>query len=277
MALSRRREALLGRLGRRRDREREGLFLVEGVRACADALELGVETRFALRAPGLLDTGAGAALARRLDAAGVEVVEVDDATLAAVADTETPQGVLLVCAEPGWSLDALEPASGDRPRLLVLDAVQDPGNAGTLVRAAAAFGMDGVVALDGTVDLWGAKAVRASAGGVFRTRVVHAPWDDASAWLARSGLPLLVADAGGEDVAGVAPGRGWALAVGNEGAGPRAELVERAERVVRIPMPGDAESLNAGVAGSILLYVLTRAGGGAPGPARPHDPAGGAS
>lgn len=256
MALSRRRGALVERLHHRRTREREGLFIVEGVRAAEEALDHGAAIRFVLRGPGLDGTEAGRALSRRLDTAGVDVTDVDDGELARAADTETPQGVVLVCEEPGWSLNDL--GTSDRSRVLVLDAVQDPGNAGTLVRAAAAFGLDGVVALDGTVDPWSTKTVRASAGGTFQTRVVGAAWEDTAAWIEARGIPLLVADAGGEDVAAVPSPRRWALAVGNEGAGPRAELRTRAERVVSVPMPGGAESLNAGVAGSILMYALTR-------------------
>lgn len=262
MALSRRRGALVERLHRRRTREREGLFIVEGVRAAEEALEHGAAIRFVVRGPGLDGTEAGRALSRRLDTEGFDVSDVDEAELARAADTETPQGVVLVCEEPGWSLDDL--GAIDRSRVLLLDAVQDPGNAGTLVRAAAAFGLEGVVALDGTVDPWSTKTVRAAAGGTLQTRVVRASWDDTETWLEDRGIPLMAGDAGGEDVAAVTPAPRWALAVGNEGAGPRPELRARAERLVSVPMPGGAESLNAGVAGSILMYALTRTRAPAP-------------
>lgn len=258
MTLSRRRQALLLRLHRRRTREREGLFLLEGVRAAEAALEAGAEVRFVLRAPRLDRTAEGRRLSERLDDSGLDLVDVGDDDLARVADTGTPQGVALVCVEPGWALDALEPAGGGRPRILLLDAIQDPGNAGTLVRTAAGFGIDGVVALDGTVDPWGTKAVRASAGAVCDVRVARADWAEAGAWLSSRGLQLLAAESAGEDVGTVRPEPGWALAVGNEGAGLRGDLRRRADRTVRVPMRGDVESLNAAVAGSILLYALTR-------------------
>lgn len=261
MALSRRRAKLVGRLGHRKTREREGLVLVEGVRAAADVLDAGAGLRFALVSPWLEGTAEGKALRARLETAGVDVDEVENAELAELADTENPQGVLLVCAEP-------RPAAADvlrtGARCLLLDAVQDPGNAGTLVRAATAFGLDGVVALDGTVDPWSPKAVRAAAGMAFRIPVLTARWEEVGPLLASSGLTLLVADAGGEPPPDTAPAGGWALAVGNEAAGPRAEVLEAAGTVVRVPMPGPAESLNVGVAGSILLYALTKEASGVP-------------
>lgn len=254
MTLSRRRSALVARLRRRRTREREGLFLVEGIRSAAEALDHGADLRFAVCSPRLRELAGGPELAGAL---GDAADWVEDDELAALSDTEAPQGVLLVCREPRWTLADLLP--GDGPgAALVLDGVQDPGNVGTLVRAASAFGVRAVVALDGTVDPFNPKAVRAAAGALFRLRLVRASWADAGAWLHDAEVALLAADARGTDVAGVVPGARWALAIGNEGGGLRAELVASSRRRVAVPMPGPAESLNAGVAGSVLLYALTR-------------------
>lgn len=266
MSLSERRRKLVGRLRRRKTREREGLFLVEGTRTVAEALAAEARCRFAVSSPRLQAQPLGVWLLERLDAAGVDVVEADDDSLGELSDTDTPQGILLVCEEPGWSLDNLE--AGPGARFLVLDAIQDPGNLGTLVRAAAAFALSGVLALDGTVDPWNPKAVRASAGGIFHIPVLCAPWGEVEGWLDRSGVALLAAEAGGVDVATVEPGDRWALAIGNEGAGVREGLAERAPVRVGVPMPGGLESLNAGMAGSILLYALSadlrRSPGGEP-------------
>ena len=262
MELSRAKERLLGRLRHRKTREREGLFLVEGVRAADEALIHRAAVRFAVVAPRLEGAPGGSALRDRLEGAGLEVARVDDAALAALADTESPQGVLLVCEEPRWSLDDVPPPGHGGGRALLLDGVQDPGNVGTLARAAAAFGVPAVVALEGTADPWNPKAVRAAAGAGFRVRVVRAGWDAARDWLTREDVRLLVGDASGGDVAALPRPASWALAVGNEGAGPRPAVLE-AGTPVAVPMPGGAESLNAGVAGSILLYALTREARGA--------------
>ncbi len=250
--LSQRATRLVERLKTRKGRVREALVLVEGIRCAEAALDAGARIRFAVIAPSLADRPEGTLLVDRLRAAHLDVRTVEEDELAALSDTETPQGVLLVAEEPRTDLADLPPG-----RWLVLDAVQDPGNAGTLVRGAAAFGVDGVVSLDGTVDLWGPKAVRASAGLVFAVPVARA---DVGALVARcdsEGVEILVADASGEDIAGVGAAGRVALVVGNEGAGVRDELVRVAGRRVSVPMEGSVESLNVGVAGSILLYAIS--------------------
>lgn len=256
MALSQRRAQLIARLRSRKTRERESLVLVEGIRGAGEALAARADARFAVVSPRLGHLAEGSALLARLADEGVELVEEDDAALQELSDTEQPQGVLLICREPLGTPQSVRGGG----RYLLLDGIQDPGNVGTLIRAATAFGLEGVVALDGSADPWGAKAVRASAGMAFRIPILKTGAGEALALLRTVGVPLLVADAGGEDVGSVPVGGGWALAVGNEGSGPREEVVMAAARTVRVPMPGPAESLNAGVAGSILLYALTREG-----------------
>ena len=256
--LSKSRRQLIERLKTRKARPREGLVLVEGVRSTAETLAAGADIRFWVQSPRLLGTEAGRALASTLVAQGLEAEEVDDSDLDDLSATEHPQGILCVCTEPGLDLGQL----GDREpsRLLLLDGLQDPGNLGTLIRAARAFGVDAVIVLDGSVDPWNPKAVRAAAGAGFHTPIARAPWADVKPWLEEHGIGILAADPVGDDVRSFHPGDSWALAVGNEGAGLRAEIASASSKSIAIAMPGSAESLNAGVAGSILLYsLLTRA------------------
>lgn len=239
-------------------RPREELVLVEGPRTVRDVLDSGARIRFAIVTPSFGTSAEGRSLVELLEEAGATVESVEDAELEELSDTESPQGILLVCEEPTLSLDDL---LGRSPgRFLVLDGIQDPGNLGTLVRAARAFALDGVFALDGTVDPWNPKAVRASAGSSFHVGVVKAPWSDVEPELRKAGVGLMVAEAGGVDVAEVRPPPRWALVIGNEGRGVRDEVRTAAPTVVTVPMPGGAESLNAGVAGAILLHTLTRDG-----------------
>lgn len=258
--ISQSRRRLIGRLRSRRMRGREGVFLVEGVRAAEEALDAGMGVRFAVVTDALDGSERGGLLLRRLRGSGHETVVVEAQELDDLADTEAPQGVLLVCDEPLAQLDALtEPSDNHVFQSLVLDGVQDPGNAGTLIRAAAAFALDVVIVLNGTVDPWNPKVVRAGAGSSFRIPVVRTKWSAYHEWLRARGVALLVADAAGADVRTLERGHpsGWSLVVGNEGAGPRAEVLEHATARVAVPMPGGIESLNAGVAGAILLYDLT--------------------
>ena len=255
--LSKNRRQLIERLKTRKGRPREGLVLVEGVRASAEVFAAGADIRFVVRSPRLLDTEAGRTLASTLAGGGPETVEVEDADLAELSDTKHPQGVLCVCAEP--DLDLAQLRARTPATVLLLDGLQDPGNLGTLIRAARAFGVDAVIVLDGSVDPWNPKAVRAAAGAGFHTRIARASWAEVRPWLREQHIEILAADPDGDDVRSVQVRGSWALAVGNEGAGLRADVVSASTKRIAIPMPGRAESLNAGVAGSILLYsLLTR-------------------
>jgi len=255
--LSKNRRQLIERLKTRKGRPREGLVLVEGVRASTEVLAAGADIRFVVRSPRLLDTEAGRTLASTLAGQGPDTVEVDDADLAEVSDTEHPQGILCVCAEPG--LDLVQLGARTPATVLLLDGLQDPGNLGTLIRAARAFGVDAVIVLDGSVDPWNPKAVRAAAGAGFHTHIARVSWAEVRPWLEEQHIEILAADPDGDDVRSFQVRGSWALAVGNEGAGLRADIMAASTKHVAIPMPGKAESLNAGVAGSILLYsLLTR-------------------
>jgi TrmH family RNA methyltransferase len=254
--LSRREERLLRSLRQRKAREQEGLFLAEGVRAVEDLAASPLPVRLAAASSSLGDTPRGRALLDVLATKGVAVRESGDRELAELADTETPQGILAVAEIPRARLDDL--SVGRAPAaLLVLDAVQDPGNFGTLARTAEALGAAGVVALPGTVDPWNPKSVRAAMGASFRLPVVQAEWDGLGPWLAAGGFVTLAAAAGGEPLGDARPARA-ALVVGNEGAGISDETRARADRVIGIPLRGRAESLNVAAAGAILLYELLR-------------------
>jgi TrmH family RNA methyltransferase len=253
VALSDARTKLVRRLHRRKTREREGLVLVEGPHAIEEALDADATLRFVLPSPRVEAPTSGSLLAR-LDAANVERIEVPEDEMRELADTETPQGLLAVVAEPAlaWPDDGRLPEG----RWLVLDALQDPGNVGTLIRAAAAFGCAGVVAMEGTADPWGTRAVRASAGTLFRLPVHVVRGRDFDDVIGALPHPVLAAEMGGGDPR-ARTGEAWSLIVGNEGAGIRRDLLDVADARVAVPMPGGVESLNAGVAGAILLYALT--------------------
>ena len=257
LVLSRREERLVRSLRQRRAREAEGLFLAEGVRAVEDLLASPLPVRLAVAASSLGDTPRGQALLHLLAARGVAVRETGERELAALADTETPQGILAVAPIPAAGLEALR-MEGDGPAVvLVLDAVQDPGNLGTLARTAEALGAAGLVALPGTVDPWNPKSVRAAMGSTFRLPVVEAGWDALAPFLRERGAQTLAAVVGGQPLADDRPRRA-ALVLGNEGAGVGDETRARADRDVGIPLRGRAESLNVAAAGAILLHELLR-------------------
>jgi TrmH family RNA methyltransferase len=241
-------------LKRRKARERRALFVAEGVRAVEELLRSPFTVLGVLATPALAESPRGAALLRAIAARGVECAEVGEKEFLSAADTEHPQGVLAIAEVPARALESLVLATS--ARVLVLDAVQDPGNVGTLVRTAAALGTAAVVALPGTADLWNAKAVRAAAGAHFHIPVVHAAPDELLASLREATIPLWGTAADGGPLDGLAPPPRLALAVGNEGAGLSPAVRAAAQRMVALPMAAGVESLNVAVAAGILLYAL---------------------
>jgi TrmH family RNA methyltransferase len=243
-------------LRRRKARERDGLFVVEGIRAVEELLASPLDVVGALTSPRLPETQRGVELASRMRERGWEIAAVDDREFRSAAETDSPQGVLAMARIPSRSLQDL--AGQASLRLLVLDAVQDPGNVGTIVRTAAALGADATVALPGTVDLWNAKVVRSAMGAHFHHPAFHATWEELGAFRRAGAVALWGADANGEPIGSAeAPDR-LALAVGNEGGGLTPSVREAADRIVSLPISGAVESLNVAVATGILLHELRR-------------------
>lgn len=241
-------------LRRRRARERQGLFVAEGVRAVEELLASPLAIRGVLAAPQLVDAPRGAALLDSVRRRGTDLVHVDEREFASAAETDSPQGVLALAEIPAGRLTDL--ALADRARLVVLDAVQDPGNVGAILRTSAALGATAVVAMPGTVDLWNAKVVRSAMGALFHSPAYMSTWDELDTFLAHRAVPLWGAEAGGTPVERLrAPDR-LALMVGNEGAGLSEEGRARIGQSVSIPIASLVESLNVAVATGILLYQL---------------------
>jgi TrmH family RNA methyltransferase len=243
-------------LQRKRAREREELFVCEGVRAVEELLRSPLAVKGALVSPVLAGAPRGAELRAQLEAKGVPVLAVSDREFESAAGTESPQGVLAVAEVPERSLTALGAALPPRARLLVLVGIQDPGNVGALLRTAAALGAHAVLAMPGTVDLWNGKVVRSAMGALFHRPAFACDWDALGAFLKDRAIPLWGADAHGEPVDGAAAPPSLALAVGNEGAGLSDAARSRLARRVAIPIASDVESLNVAVAAGILLHQL---------------------
>ncbi len=210
--------------------------------------------RGALVAPQLAEAPRGAALLAALRDRGADVAGVTAAEFASAAETESPQGVLAIAEIPHRSLETL--ALSRAARLVLLDAVQDPGNVGTILRTAAALGAVAVVALPGTVDLWNAKVVRSAMGAGFHVPAFPGTWEAVDLFRRRESVSLWGADAGGTPLEELTAPDRLALVVGNEGAGLSGEARARIDALVSLPIESTVESLNVAVATGILLYQL---------------------
>jgi TrmH family RNA methyltransferase len=256
LLLSRAQKKLIRSLHRRKGREAHGLFLVEGVRAVEACLDAHWPWRFAVLGPALDRTPRGAALRARLAASGAPAYEVArDEEFGGLAATERPQGVLLVAEwRPGRLEDWAPPPAAV---LLVLEAVQDPGNVGTLLRAAHGLGAWAAAVTPGTADPWAPKAARAAGAALFHLPVARAALGAVLDWCRRHGFRILGADAEGEPLGrGEERGRRVALLLGNEGSGLTPAARAACDRVVAVPIAPTAESLNVAVAGALLLDRL---------------------
>jgi TrmH family RNA methyltransferase len=237
-------------------REKAGQFVLEGPHLALEALQAEAMVRAVLYSPRLIERPDGAAVLRQLTGGSVRTVFVSDRVLDTVADVNTHQGVLVVAALALPTFTHLTVESW-----LLCDGIQDPGNLGTIVRSAAAFGFR-VGILPGTVDPFNPKAVRASAGALFQARPAWISLD--FSW--PSELAVLAADGSAPEPyytwAGAGP---VALVIGNEGEGVHADLLARVTRRIAIPIEPGVESLNAAVAAALLMGFWHH--GRKPGPA----------
>lgn len=255
----------LRRLARRASRREEGRFLVEGAQAVREAL-IAARTGSVVVHELITAVDAEVRHAEVLELAHearVPVVVAAEAVLWSLSDTVTPQGLIAVADVVDGPLDAIVRR---HPRLVaVLADVRDPGNAGSVIRAADAAGADAVVFAGASVDPYNGKVVRASVGGIFHVPIVIAgTLAEVVSSLHAARLRVLIADGSGEtDLDHLAP-RGelaypTAWVFGNEAWGVPGEMLPLADTVVRIPIYGKAESLNLATAAALCLYASARA------------------
>src|SRR6185437_2302704 len=236
----------------------DGLVAIEGENLIREAMRSGI----ALHAIFLSEHTAPPSWVPR----GVEAIRLADAIFASAVDTQSPQGIAALIEPPQWQLDAVlsahsKPHAQRAPLLLIAAGMQDPGNLGTLIRSAEAFAATAVLTTSGTVSPWNQKALRASAGSIFRAPVIQVTAEEL-VHLKSRGIRLLAAVAPETEAAKLATmpdlTRPIALMIGNEGAGLSTELLALADGRISIPTPGPVESLHAAIAGSLLLYEASR-------------------
>lgn len=246
----------VAKLARREGRISSGQFLLEGPQAVAEALAFRPELVVELFAtPTAFDRYRD--IAEGTAASGIDVEFVTDQVLETMADTVTPQGIIAVCRQFPTSLKDILAAE---PKLIaILEEVRDPGNAGTIIRAADAAGADAVILTGRSVDLYNPKVVRASTGSIFHLPVsVGVELEAVLLKVHEAGLAILAADIKGEDLlaartdGGLTGPTAWLF--GNEARGLSDEHFALADRAITVPIYGHAESMNLATAASVCLY-----------------------
>jgi RNA methyltransferase, TrmH family len=229
-------------------RTRRGQIAIEGEHLVNEAVRSGLKVQTVFL------SSASEELSRNCTWGDAEVLLLSEDVFSSAAATENPQGIAALIEPPEWRLEQI---LRDVPLVVIAAALQDPGNLGTLIRSAEAFGASGMILLPGTVSLWNSKTLRASSGSAFRLPMVAIPALEAFSALHNHGVRVLAATARGGSTFPEFAGP-VALLVGNEGTGLRESWLSEADARVTIPYPGPVESLNAAVAGSVLLYEAAR-------------------
>jgi len=236
---------------RSRERREAQAFVVEGVRLVEEALHAGWQASLVLYEVSLDERGQK--VVQGFAGQGAAIEEVSPEVLQAASDTETPQGLLAVL--PLRTL----PLPQQLDFIFIPDGVKDPGNLGTMLRTAASAGVDAVLLPEDTVDVYAPKVLRAAMGAHFRLPIEALSWVEISVLLERRGLHVYLADADAGTAYTQADFRNpLALVVGGEAQGASPFAASLATDRVHIPLPGGMESLNAAIAGAILLFEVVR-------------------
>lgn len=234
--------------GRAKERREANAFVIEGVRLVEEAANGDWRFELVLYDQSLSERGKS--LVELLISRGVEVEEVSQNLMQSLSETEAPQGVFAVL-----KVSSL-PISNSPDFILILDQIRDPGNLGALLRTAAAAGVQAVLLPPETTDAFAPKAVRAGMGAHFRLPIHAMPWDEIK--VQTNGLQVYLADMDGQSCWETDLRQPLAFIVGGEAEGASEEARKLATQKISIPMAGNVESLNAGVAGSVLMFEVVR-------------------
>lgn len=237
-------------LGRAKERREANAFIAEGVRLVEEAANSDWEFRFALYDESLSQRGLK--LMEKVESRKIEVEKVESHLFQSLSETETPQGILAVL-----ELTHL-PIPKSPSFLLIPDQIRDPGNLGTLLRTAAATGVQAVLLPPETTDAFAPKVVRAGMGAHFRLPIHTMTWQEIEQISKSASLQIYLAEMEGQSLWETDLSQPLALIVGGEAEGASEQARKLANEQISIPMTGKMESLNAGVAGSVLMFEVVR-------------------
>ena len=237
-------------------RKRKGKFILEGYRIIDEALKYNTDFDMLFMTPEFGQSEKGEYINNKLGSK-VTVKYISEDLLQQVADTVTPQGIIAIVKKVSYNLDNFK---SNLDNILVLDRVQDPGNMGTLIRTAAAAGVDGIITLKGSVDIYNLKVLRATMGAIFSIPIIDKMELSELKELIHSterDYQIVCAEPTATDYYFESKYKSPVLLViGNEAHGVREELISLSDYLVKIPLNNNVESLNAAMAGGILLYNI---------------------
>jgi len=248
------------KLRKRRERDRQGLMIVEGYRELLRAVEAGLPLRTLYYSPAHYQGTNERGLVERAQLNGARLLEVSERVFTKMAYRDRPEGLLAVAPIPGDSLQELEAKfDSEQPFVMVVEGIEKPGNLGTILRTADAAGVDAVIVCDEVTDVYNPNVVRASIGTLFTVPLARASSEETISWLRERGIPSFAATPAADKLYAAAPlNPPCALVVGAEQFGLTKLWLEGADAAVRIPMNGYADSLNVAQAATILMFEVVR-------------------
>jgi len=244
-------------LKQKKFREESGMFFIEGIRFVEEALKENISINKVLVSECLEEINGGKEILKEVNERGYAVFTLPRKLFMEVSDTKSPQGILAVLQDRNCKI---QDTYDERNFFIVLEEIQDPGNMGTIIRTADAVGATGVVLSKGCVDVYNPKVLRSTMGSVFHIPIctsedIFKTLDD----MKSKGIKVCAAHIGGDcDYYDMDFTDNIAVIIGNEANGISGKMKDYADILVKIPMPGKAESLNASVAAGILMYEVLR-------------------
>ena len=244
------------KLRNRKERDSQGLFLVEGVRLVAEAVQQKAAIQEVLYAPELLRSEFGYSIVKQAEAVGMPIIECSKDVFESIANKDNPQGLAATVQQHWLTLDTIKPFPNDI--WVILDTVRDPGNLGTILRTLDAVNGSGVILLDDTCDPFDPTCIRASMGAMFTRKVVRTSLVSFAAWKQKAGIAVV----GTSDHEGRVYYRNYQysaptfLMMGSERAGLSEDHMQICDGMVMIPMTGSCDSLNLSIATGIILYEI---------------------
>lgn len=245
-------------LHRKKDRWIKRSFFVEGIRAVEECIKSSTKIAYLVYSDMLFSINGGKELFDKLDPQKNKLYYISDKLFKEISDTEKPQGILAVVE---YDLKKIDEVLKDKENFIILlDRVQDPGNIGTIIRTADAFGSNGVIVTEGCVDIFNPKTIRSTMGSIFHIPLLYyKSATEAIKDLKDNSITVITTSLDAKDYCFDVDFKiSFALVIGNEASGVSSEVMTDSDLLIKIPMPGEAESLNAAIASSVIMYEVLR-------------------
>lgn len=233
-------------------------YLIEGIKLIKESIDFDAEIEYILYSESLLHINNGRDILNLIKNKNIKCIEITEKIKKHISKTENSQGIFAIAKFSNYNIEDI--LKKDKSFLLILDRIQDPGNMGTIIRTADAFGVDGIIVTEGCVDVYNPKTVRSTMGSLFHIPIIFCENINESINLLKENDIKIMSTSlyKAEALYDIDFNTGFAFVIGNEANGVSENILNKSDVNIKIPMIGDAESLNAAIASSIVMYEAMR-------------------